>query len=274
MTGTMEWQGRTGDSWAEEWKRTDRSFAGLTEKLLAKTREFAFENVLDVGCGAGELSLAIARGRPGVTVMGVDISPQLVAVAEERATNRTNLSFALGDASQWRPPEGFTPDFLVSRHGVMFFDNATAAFANLAQIAAPGAGMVFSCFRGPAENEIFSGLSAILPPPASPPDPEAPGPMAFANPERIRTVLSAGGWGDIEIEKFDFAMVAGMGADPVTDAVEYFRKIGAAAAAMADMDEGQQAEILERIRTWLEPKAIGDIVALGAGAWIVSAKRA
>ena len=59
-----DWQGRTGESWAAEWKRTDRSFGGLTERLLARTREFPLRDVVDIGCGAGELSVAVARGRP------------------------------------------------------------------------------------------------------------------------------------------------------------------------------------------------------------------
>ena len=57
-----EWQGKTGRTWATEWQRTDRSFGGLTERLLARSREFACDNALDIGCGAGELSLALARG--------------------------------------------------------------------------------------------------------------------------------------------------------------------------------------------------------------------
>src|SRR5690554_3555364 len=88
--GSDEWVGRTGDSWAAEWRRTDRSFTMLTERLLQRSRDTVFESALDVGCGAGELSLAMARSRPDCRVVGVDISPPLVATARERGANRRN----------------------------------------------------------------------------------------------------------------------------------------------------------------------------------------
>jgi trans-aconitate methyltransferase len=161
MTDANEWLGRTGQSWAEQWRRTDRSFGPLTEHLLARTREFVFNSVLDVGCGAGELSLALARGRPHVAVTGLDIAPQLIEVARERGGNLANASFEAGDAAVWQPHEGFVPELLVSRHGVMFFDDPVAAFTHFAAIAAPGAGLLFSCFRDRSENPFFTEAALV-----------------------------------------------------------------------------------------------------------------
>ena len=104
MTSARDWEGRTGESWAAEWRRTDRSWNGLTDELLRHTRDFSFETVLDIGCGAGELSLAIARGRPGATVIGLDISAPLIAAARDRGRNLANVAFETGDASSWTPP--------------------------------------------------------------------------------------------------------------------------------------------------------------------------
>ena len=56
-----EWTGRTGKSWAHEWQRTDRSFGPLTERLLAEATKVSFEHALDIGCGAGEVSLRLAQ---------------------------------------------------------------------------------------------------------------------------------------------------------------------------------------------------------------------
>ena len=274
MSDFRDWTGRIGETWAAEWKRTDRSFGGLTERLLQRTREFTFDSVLDVGCGAGELSLALARGRPRAQVIGVDISPQLVAAASERGENLGNVHFELGNAAEWTPPADFRPGQLVSRHGVMFFAEPTSAFAHLAEIAAPDAGLLFSCFRGPAENEIFTGMAKLLPPPETPPDPEAPGPMAFADPERVRNILTDAGWDKIAFEPFDFAMVAGVGDDAVSDAMDYFMAIGPAAMALAEMEPAEREQVQARMKAYLATREFDGVVALAAAAWIVTAQRA
>jgi len=270
---TNEWEGRTGRGWAAEWRRTDRSFGGLTEHLLRRTRDLAFSNVLDIGCGAGELSLALARGRPDTTVIGVDISPQLVDVAQERGANLLNASFELADAARWLPEPGFVPDFLISRHGVMFFPEPVSAFTHLAEVSAPGANMLFSCFRGPSANEIFSSVASLLPAPPAKSAPGAPGPMAFADPDRVRAILSDAGWSAIEFEPLDFAMVAGSGDNPVEDAVAYFSVIGPVAAAMAEMPLAEKEAFRERLTDFVALREIDGVVAFGAGAWIVSAIR-
>ncbi len=268
-----DWQGRTGQSWAAEWKRTDRSFGGLTERLLSRTREFPVRDAIDIGCGAGEISLALARGRPQVQVVGVDISPQLVAVARERGAHHANVRFVEGDAATWKPDAGFQPNFFVSRHGVMFFANPELAFANIAGYAAPGANLLFSCFRAMRENPIFHELAALLPAPEHAPDPRAPGPFAFADREYVTGILEFAGWGDVRFEAYDFAMIAGAGSDPVDDAVSYFTSIGAAALALSEMDDVERQATILRIRDLARDNCRDGVVALRAATWIVSAHR-
>ena len=273
MTDASEWQGRTGASWAAEWRRTDRSFAPLTERLLARSRAFAFAAALDVGCGAGELSLALARGRPQARVVGVDISPQLVATAQERGANLPNVAFVVADAATWQPDQDFAPDLLVSRHGVMFFDDPVAAFAHLAGLAAPGAGLLFSCFRAPAENPFFSEVGRLLPDAGPPADPRAPGPFAFADRGYVGGLLSRAGWAAVAFEPFDLAMVAGAGADPVADAVDFFSTIGPAARAASEMTPDARERLRDGIRAVAERHLHGGLVALRAATWIVTARK-
>lgn len=274
MSRALDWEGQAGESWAAEWRRTDRSWGGLTERLLRATREFSFTQVLDIGCGAGELSLAIARGRPGVNVVGVDISPQLIEVARDRGRNLSNAAFTLGDASRWAPQGDFRPDLLISRHGVMFFAEPVPAFAHLAAISAPGAGLLFTCFRSPAVNEIFTAVASLLPPPETPPDPDAPGPMAFADPDRVRGILTSAGWMDVHLDPFDFAMVVGSGEDPVSDAVAYFSTIGPVASAMATMSDDERAAFRQKLRGFVAAREIDGMIAFAAGAWVLTARRA
>ena len=84
MTNITDWQAQVGRTWADNYQLTDRSFAGLTERLLQRVTERVGDAVLDIGCGAGELALAIARNRPGARVVGVDVSSDLIDAARRR----------------------------------------------------------------------------------------------------------------------------------------------------------------------------------------------
>lgn len=271
MTNLMDWQGVTGQSWADEWRGTDRSFAPLTVRLLERIAAEPGERVLDIGCGAGELSLAVAAARPEAQVLGLDISPELVRAAQARS-DQANAGFALGDAACWSDP-GFVPDLLVSRHGVMFFADPPGAFAHLAEISAPGAKLVFSCFRSPALNSWATAVGRLLPGSGSAPaDPHAPGPFAFADPEHVRGVIS-GGWTDIVFEEVDFPYVAGEGEDAVADAAAFFSRIGPFAAAMRGLPEAERPGLREAVRGVIEQHREGNRIVFAAAAWIVSARR-
>lgn len=276
MTNALEWEETVGRSWAKMHLRTDRSFAPLTRRMLGLLEAIPGNAILDIGSGAGELSLALARARPGAAVVGVDVSPDLIAAAQARGAGRGNARFVLADAARWRE-EGFAPDLLVSRHGVMFFDDPVVAFAYLHAISAPGARMLFSCFRTAAENPWASGVAKLLPqgdPAAAAAPQEAgqgPGPFAFADPEHVRSILSQAGWRDVAVEPFDFPWIAGVGSDPVADAAAYLSRIGPAAAAMRQLEGDERAAFEERLLAWLEAHREGERVAFSAAAWLVTA---
>ncbi len=271
MTSGAEWQAHVGRSWAESYQLTDRAFSGLTQRLLERISGHNGTTVLDIGCGAGELAMAIARQRPGARVVGVDVSGDLVEAARERGAQHGNLDFVLADAAMWSQ-SGFDPEVLVSRHGVMFFDDPVAAFRNLNAIAAPMARLVFSCFRSPADNPWASDLARLL---ALPPvtDPYVPGPFAFADPQHVEDVLIQAGWRELDFEPVDFAYIVGMGDDPVADALHFFRRIGPAARYLRSLEGGAREAAERLIRAWLEDHRSGNLVAFPAAAWIVTAQR-
>ncbi|MCH2487656.1 MAG: class I SAM-dependent methyltransferase, partial [Erythrobacter sp.] len=271
MTGTSEWAGRVGGKWAQEWRRTDRSFGELTDRLLDSWTIGHFEHALDIGCGAGEIALALAAHDSDASVTGVDISADLLAVARQRGAACDNLLFHQADASKWQP-RGVAPDLLISRHGVMFFDDPTAAFHHLRTIATPNARLRFSCFRERAANEWVTLLQSALPSPPSPPDPKAPGPFAFGDQDRIRSILDNAGWSGIFIEPLDYAMIAGEGNAAVEEALAYFLQIGPAAGALADLFGAERERAVAALRSMLERHHTGERVALPAAAWIVTAR--
>lgn len=270
MTTGSDWREAVGRTWAENYRLTDRSFAGLTERLLGRIGNCDGQNVIDIGCGAGELSIAVARANNSANVIGLDVSPMLVATAMKRGAEHPNLRFEEADAGSWVRP-GFMADKLISRHGVMFFDAPRGAFSHLREISNPGAELIFSCFRSPQLNPWASDLAAMLKLPPSA-DPHAPGPFAFADQGHVRSILNDAGWQDIEMAETDFAYIAGVGDDPVEDALQFFSRIGPAAATLRALEGAARERAAGRVREWLERHRSGNLVAMAGAAWIVTAK--
>lgn len=273
MLAVTEWQGQTGEAWAEEWRRTDRTLAPLNDALLARALPFAGRRILDVGCGAGATSFAFADALPDADITGLDLSDALVAAARDRLEGRPNVAFVQGDASGWTPGDG-PFDLVVSRHGVMFFDDPVAAFSHLHALAPQGR-LLFSCFRSAAENEWMAAMRALIrrhaPEALALPEPAA-GPFAFADPARIEDILGEAGFAPPAIEPLDFDFTVGAGEDPVTDAIAYFRRIGPMARLMAGMDETKKAAFLADLTEVAADRLSDQGVVFRAAAWIVGSR--
>jgi SAM-dependent methyltransferase len=278
MTEANEWRGRVGDAWAQEWRRTDRMLAPVNDALVAtaahEAAPFARPNILDVGCGAGATSLALADALPEAQIEGIDLSETLIAAARERAVGRANLRFEVADAAAWAPASA-KPDLIVSRHGIMFFDDPIAVFARLRARAAADARLVFSCFRSRADNQWAAALRPIFerfaPDALAAPDPPA-GPFAFGDPARIEEILAGAGFAPPDIRALDFDFVAGAGEDPVADALSYFRRIGPFARLLRSLDEGASKAALAQLAEIAASHRAGGRITFRAAAWIVTAK--
>jgi SAM-dependent methyltransferase len=266
-----EWRGRVGRAWAAEWQRTDRAFAALTSRLLEALAEAApaHGRAVDIGCGAGETSLALADLRSGLSVTGVDLSEELIVIARERGAGRANLSFELADAAQMTLPPA-SVDLFASRHGVMFFDDPVAAFTSFRSTAAPGAQLVFTCFRDWHENRFASDIGQIIGEGAPPP--RQSGPFAFAEEDYVRGILEESGWQDIAAEPIDFAFRVGEGADATAEAVDFLTRIGPAARALNDTPEADRPPLLDAIAQACAHRREGDAVDFPAAAWLWQAR--
>ncbi|MGO9559999.1 MAG: class I SAM-dependent methyltransferase, partial [Acidimicrobiales bacterium] len=189
-TGMAEyWNGRPANVWVTEAERFDSILAPFGRRLLTSAVLKPGEQVLDVGCGNGAVSLEAARtvGRDG-QVTGLDLSAPMLEVARRRAKEQgIDVSFVQGDAQTASFDHPF--DVVLSRFGVMFFDGPQAAFANLAKATRPGGRLCFVCWQELFANEwIAVPAMAMVAHVGIPelPEPGAPGPFALADAGRTR----------------------------------------------------------------------------------------
>lgn len=198
------WNSEVGRRWVSRGADLDAMHAGVTAILLEACRPASGESVLDVGCGAGATTFALGEAvGPTGLVLGFDISEPLLARAEERRAEAglAQVRFRLGDAAADPLPEGL--DLVASRFGMMFFADPGEAFRHLAGALRRGGRMVFVAWAGPELNPWFTVPLSVAadrlgaPEPSSP---TAPGPLAFADRERVVGLMAAAGLADCNAE--------------------------------------------------------------------------
>ena len=267
------WNEQGGPKWVQLQEQLDHHLAPFGHVVMDRLALAAGERVLDVGCGCGETSLDLAR-RVGATgsVLGVDISSVMLARARERSRDVRNVAFAVADA-QTHAFDAESFDVIFSRFGVMFFQDPPAAFANLHRAVKSGGRLGFHCWKSFQENAFmtvpfFAALQHVPPPP--PPVPNAPGPFAFADPDRVRGILSGAGFAEIDFESRTDAMDVGATLDAAAD---YAIQMGPASIALRDASAETVAKVRASVRDALAPHQTADGVRLGTSSWVVTARR-
>ncbi len=267
------WNGETGRVWIEEQWLLDHMYQPVVEAILAACPPRTGNRVLDVGCGTGAVTIAYARHlASGPECVGIDFSSPMIAAARARSEQeRVKASFVQGDAQVY-PFEEASFDLLVSRFGVMFFDDPVRAFANLRRAAKPNAKACFAVWRSPEDNgfmrEAERAAAAFLPDVPAP-DPGAPGRFALSDRERTQVILGDGGWSRVEILHADIPCSL-----PLRDLDHMFTSFGPIGGVFRQLDKASQSQLVEKVRPVFSKHVIGDEVHFRAGCWIILAHAA
>ncbi len=264
------WNGPEGQHWADHEARFDAMLVPFLEPVLGAAAVGAGDRVLDVGCGNGALSRGAAAR--GATVTGVDISAPMLARARERASAEgLSIDFVEADAQVHAFAEPF--DAVVSRFGVMFFADPAAAFATIARGLRPGGRLAFVCWQGQHLNEWVAVPALAMLPIVGPPDlppPDAPGPFAFADPDRVAGILEGAGFTDVAVDAVSLPLLLGGGLD-LDGAVAWLSEGGMGKRFLVGADGPTTDRALDAVRSAMEPFVTPDGIRMGTATWLVHA---
>lgn len=271
------WNETAGPKWVALQAFLDEQIRPLGLMAMERARIADAEHVLDVGCGCGDTAMEIASqvGAKG-SVTGIDISTPMLERARQTARQRgvANVAFENADAQTAALPQQRF-DLLFSRFGVMFFIDPPAAFANLRRALKAGGRLAFVCWRGLPENPwMFVPVMAAaqhipLPPPAAP---DAPGPFAFADAERVRAILAGAGFTDIAFTGVDETLTIG-GQLELQRTAEFLMQMGPTAVALRQVPDSEAVKdkVAAAVREALLPYQTPQGIRMASAAWIVTA---
>lgn len=270
------WNADEAQHWVAQQERYGAMLAPFGELVLEAAAIQPADDILDIGCGCGDTTLTAARTASSGSALGVDLSEPMLARARQRARDEgiTNARFERGDA-QVQPFEAAGSDVALSRFGVMFFEDAHAAFANVARALRPSGRLSFVCWQPLEANEwlMVPGVAAAAHVPL--PDlgeADAPGMFAFGDRDRVLGILTGAGFADVDIEPAGPPLLIG-GGGTLDEAVTFVRESGIGQTLLADADAAAAERAVDAVRAALEPYVSPRGVELGSAVWIVSARR-
>ena len=279
--GADAWRGRLSTDWLSQAERLEAMLAPVDDVLLALAAPISGEVALDVGCGRGVTTRRVADlvGSSG-QVFGVDVSAELIEAAR-----------AVGPGAGGAPVEWIAADaaavsldvevdLVVSRFGVMFFDDPVVAFSNLRRLTSPGGRLAVAVWQPRTRSEFQRrsletavtaaarmGIELSLPAPVS-------GPFRYGDVDWFRGVLERAGWDEVEFDESQLDLyVGGQGTSPA-EAAALGMGNGPLAMLTGRLDSTVRAVIEHEVALDLEQAWDGFGVRLAAGISIVRARRA
>jgi SAM-dependent methyltransferase len=207
-----DWAAARSDKWRRHLAGLEAMLAPVDEPLISALALTGPARVADVGCGGGATTIEVARRAPaGSFVHGLDLSPALIEVARRRpGPYQAAVAFDVADMSTAPPPEpGY--DRLVSRLGVMFFHDPSAAFSNLRRWLVTGGRFAFAVW-GPVEDNAWmtatrAAVADVIE--LAPIDPDVPGPFRYGDVGPLISLLERAGFADVAVSDLRLALPIG-----------------------------------------------------------------
>ncbi|KCZ61579.1 hypothetical protein L53_14595 [Hyphomonas sp. L-53-1-40] len=268
------WNGAGGKAWVRAQTLLDTAFQPFADILVETVTTANANSVLDIGCGTGATTLAMAKALgPEADCLGLDISETMISHARKRAAESgSHAEFLVADAQTY-PFEAGRFDMITSRFGVMFFEDPVAAFRNLNRAAQPGTQLLMFSWRDPAENPFMTAAEAGARPllPGLPErEPNARGQFGFADAARVERILSESGWQDVVSEKLDVECRF-----PLSAMDLYVSLMGPVGYAIAQgVDEATRKKVIDVVRATFMEFADGDEIVFTAACWKTAARAA
>lgn len=274
---TEFWSGSGGEYWVVNQQQMDTMLEPLGEQALNRIDLSEVMHLFDIGCGTGTTTLDIARRLPdGARVTGADLSVPMTDYARSRLgpAGIANANFLTCDLQADKLETGIF-DAAFSRFGVMFFDQPVVGFGNIRTAMNSGAPLAFVCWQTPRENLWHSLAVAtakkFIDMPAAP-DPRAPGPFAFADPNYITSILTESGFGDIVIDPHAQTVEMFSGLDVRTAAENFARINPIIAAFVTEVGEDKAEPLIDGLTAALADYHKDDALRFPSATWLVSAR--
>jgi SAM-dependent methyltransferase len=244
-----DWANERGQKWCDQLSAMEATLDPVDAPLIDALQLDEPLRIGEIGCGGGGTTLKIFRRAPaGSSVHGVDISPALVEKARTRAVaEQGDIAFYIANGESAPAPAG-PYDRLVSRFGIMFFDDPKVAFSNLASWLAPGGRIAFAVWGAPPQNPWMTSLreavAQVMDVPE--PDPDAPGPFRYAGGDKLLGLLTAAGLRNLDVRDWRGKIPLGGGVSPEA-AVDFAFGAFSLGDLLTEADEAVRDAVRERL---------------------------
>jgi len=276
-TSAFDWVAARGEKWRDQLDGMEATLAPIDEPLIEALVLERSYRIADLGCGGGGTTLEVLRRAPlGSIVHGFDVSPALIESARARTpADERALAFAQVDVSSAAAVPDQPYDRLLSRFGIMFYDDPTVAFANLSRWLAPGGRFAFAVWGRPADNAwtslVRDAAAEVIDLPM--PDPDAPGPFRYAETSKLLALLDRAGFAGLDVRDWRGNLPIGGGL-PAAEAAEFALRSSSTGELVCEAGEKTFDRVRDSLATRFAQHRENGAVRLSASVQIVTGVRA